>query len=136
MIIKKVKTNCIDAKAGTAPQAQPDDKKLDFITPLLGVLDTNKGHINIDWTSGGLDALNPKDMVKKVTIAEMTGGDGVPAPKEMFLYMSPKETIVFETDKEAPTYSFKTSSIQQLCATEYFCGLNEVAPIHFNNKLE
>jgi len=65
-------------------QVQPDDKEMDFITPLMGVSDTNKGHINIDWTSGGLGALNPKDMVKRVTVVEMTGSDA-PEPKEEFL---------------------------------------------------
>lgn len=57
---------------------------MDFITPLLGVMDINRAHINIDWTSGGLEALNPKDMVRRVSIAEVTGSE-TPEVREEFL---------------------------------------------------
>jgi len=79
--------------------------------------------------------MNPKNMVKKVNVVEITTSDEIKT-KEMFLYMDQKNVKIFDTDVEASAFTFKTNSIQQVCPTEAFCTLEELTPIHFNNELE
>jgi len=50
--------------------------------------------------------------------------------------MNPTDVKIFETDMAQVSYSFLTTSMQQLCATESFCALSEIEPIHMNNVME
>jgi hypothetical protein len=50
--------------------------------------------------------------------------------------MSALETKIFQTDESQLSHFFLTDSIQQVCATGAFCGLDELQPIHLNNALE
>lgn len=125
----------MDKKAGTTSQEQPDDSKLDFITPLQGIKDTNTEHVDIEWTSGGLEAMNPKSMIKKIIVGEVTENED-PTMKEMFISMDNKNFKFFETDIEKTIYSFRTDSIQLLCSTGTFCDFSDIAQASLNNRIE
>jgi hypothetical protein len=70
LMIKKIKIGCIDTKAGTEPPIQNEIKVngFDFITPPFGVVDGEKSHINIDWTSGGLEAMKGPKFLTKIAM--------------------------------------------------------------------